>query len=391
MQEVAAGDVPIERILNLVCERLGMKAAFIGRISEGRRTICYVGGDSLERGASDPTDESYCQLIVDGDVPMVIPDVTEFPRLVALEATQALGVRSHIGLPVRLSDGTLYGTLCAYGVQANPTLSTHDIRLLELVADIVSDRLEEDVRVERERNADMKVFSDLLARGQPDMVFQPIVDIASGEPIGFEALARFDTVPYRSPDQWFEAAIAVGLGLDLEVQAVTNALREASSLPTACYITVNASPELIMSRRLLDVLATTKRELVVEVTEHEKASKAAMAGCLRELCDAGYRIAMDDVGSGHSGLSRLVEVKPSIIKLDRDLISGIDRDVVRRSLVSAVVAFASSTGGTLVAEGVESEAEALTVNALGVRYGQGYHFARPAPAQVWRASTSEQP
>jgi EAL domain-containing protein (putative c-di-GMP-specific phosphodiesterase class I) len=97
---------------------------------------------------------------------------------------------------------------------------------------------------------------------------------------------------------------------------------------------------------------------------------------------------MDDVGSGHSGLTRLVALKPNIVKLDRALVEGVDRDIARRALVSAAVGFASAAGGTLVAEGIETEAEAKALQELGVRYAQGFWFARPAAASTWERGTN---
>ena len=383
--DVNAVDVPIDRLLKLVCAQLGMETAFIGRIDGEARVVCHVSGSgNLDVGHSDPAQETYCQLIVDGVVDTVIPDVTEVPRLADLAVTETLGIGSYIGLPLTLSDGTLYGTLCAYGPDANPNLSNEDVRILDLVAAVVADRLEDDVRIERSRAAAKKVVTDLLDAGHPRIVFQPIVDTATRTAIGFEALSRFDTDPYQSPDKWFAAAIESGLGVDLEVQAIRHALEAATELPAGTYVTLNASPELVVSRRLHEVLAThTGREIVVELTEHERADVEDFADALSDLRAAGHRVAMDDVGSGHSGLTRLIALGPDIVKLDRTLISGINTDLARRALVAAAVGFAAVAGGTLLAEGVETAEEAETLLALGVGYAQGYYFGRPAPASDW--------
>jgi EAL domain-containing protein (putative c-di-GMP-specific phosphodiesterase class I) len=389
MRPDAPGDEAIERLLRVVCEQLGLESAFIGRIESGRRTVCHVASPTLLAGHSDPADETYCQLIVDGEVDRVIPDVQAVPRLAGLAVTEALGIGSYIGLPLILADGTLYGTLCAFGPEANPRLSTEDVRLLDLVAAVVADRLEDDVRRERERHAARHVIVELLAGDQPAMVFQPIVDIGTSTPVGFEALARFDTDPHRSPDRWFDAAIEVGLGVDLELQAVRHALAGAAQLPSGCYLTINASPELLVSGRLHALLGDASdlgRRVVVEVTEHERADATDFAPALVELRQAGYRIAMDDVGSGHSGLTRLIALQPDIVKLDRGIITGIDANAARKALVAAAVGFGSVAGGRILAEGIETDAEARTLEALGVRFGQGYHFGRPAQASTWQRS-----
>ena len=91
------------------------------------------------------------------------------------------------------------------------------------------------------------------------------------------------------------------------------------------------------------------------------------------------RIAVDDAGSGYSSLAHILKLAPDFIKLDRELVSGIDLDPVRRALAASLVTFAADTGAEIVAEGVETEDELEVLRRLGVRYAQGYHLGRPAP------------
>jgi len=96
----------------------------------------------------------------------------------------------------------------------------------------------------------------------------------------------------------------------------------------------------------------------------------------------GVRLAVDDTGSGFSSFAHIVKLAPDIIKLDIDLVSGIDLDPVRRSLATAVVAFAAETGAKVTAEGIESAAELACVKSLGIHYGQGYFLGRPGPLEA---------
>ena len=93
----------------------------------------------------------------------------------------------------------------------------------------------------------------------------------------------------------------------------------------------------------------------------------------------GALISVDDAGSGYSTLTHILMLAPDIIKLDRELITGIDLDPVRRALVTSLVSFAGETGAKILAEGIENADELETVRSLGVLFGQGFHLARPAP------------
>lgn len=377
-----AGD--IETLLGLVCRELGMETGFIGRVAEGQRAICYVAGPGLDEGDSDAYDETYCQLIAEGTIGPAIADTSVVPVLRDMPITGRLGIASYLGLPLRLSDGSLYGTLCAYSREPKPELVDADVRLLRLVGALVASRLEHEVQAERRSAQRREVIEAVLAAGQPDMVFQPIVDLASREPLGYEALARFAVDPYRGPDVWMTEAAAVGLGVELELQAVTNALAVAHGLPADCYLSLNASPSVVLTGRLVGVLACSERPIVVEVTEHEEARGVDLGPALDELRAAGHRIALDDGGAGYAGLTRVLELRPDVVKLDRAVIAGIDTDPVRQALVAAGVAFVAGIGSGLVAEGVETEGEATALRELGVCVAQGYLFGRPAPlAPPW--------
>jgi EAL domain-containing protein (putative c-di-GMP-specific phosphodiesterase class I) len=105
-------------------------------------------------------------------------------------------------------------------------------------------------------------------------------------------------------------------------------------------------------------------------------SYAALRGVLAEFGDH-VRIAVDDAGAGFAGLQHILEIGPDLVKLDLALVRGVDADPARRALIGGMVAFARDTGATLLAEGVETPAEAATLRELGVSLGQGYLYGRP--------------
>ncbi len=230
----------------------------------------------------------------------------------------------------------------------------------------------------------------VLAGNEFTMVFQPLIDLRSGALVGVEALARFQSEPYRPPDVWFGEAHRVGRGIELECAAVREALSYRDRLPHDCYLSVNAGPQAIQSRELLTTLDQfDAHRVVVELTEHFYVDDYPL---LREALWAirarGVRLAIDDTGSGISSLSHIVKLAPDIIKVDKELIRDVDVDPVRRSLVGAVVTFAPELGATVVAEGIETKGEFEALRELGVECGQGYFLGRPGPLDTLNAYQS---
>lgn len=228
--------------------------------------------------------------------------------------------------------------------------------------------------------------------------FQPIVALADQRMIGVEALSRF-TVPddRRSPQDWFTDAAAVGLAVDLELHAVRVALRAARDLPADCYVSVNLCPQTLTSAELAVVLRSSPlplTRLVVELTEHSSVEDyETLRRALAPWRDQGLRLAVDDAGAGYASFRHILALAADAIKLDRTLISGIDSDPARRSLAAAVVTFAHDMGSTVIAEGIETEAELRALRALGVDSAQGYLLGRPTTARKdWLAwSRPQQP
>jgi EAL domain-containing protein (putative c-di-GMP-specific phosphodiesterase class I) len=212
-------------------------------------------------------------------------------------------------------------------------------------------------------------------------VFQPVLDLASGEIVGVEALARFTSRPRRGPDVWFSEAFRAGRGVALELLAVRRALAELPRVPDPVFLALNVSPATLLSPGLARLCGSDVcPRLVLELTEHVQVEDYDLLNAVAaRFRRAGARIAVDDTGAGFAGFRHLLALGPDIVKLDLSLTHGIDSDPVRRALASALVRFTADTGTHLVAEGVETAAELATLRELGVPWAQGYHLARPAP------------
>jgi EAL domain-containing protein (putative c-di-GMP-specific phosphodiesterase class I) len=211
-------------------------------------------------------------------------------------------------------------------------------------------------------------------------VFQAVVDVESGTILGYEALTRFDDD--TPPDEMFALAKACGLGPRLEAATIRAALAAAQPLPANRFIDINVSPGLVLGRDpLRGLLKRWGFGVVLEITEHEPVlDYVAFRAALAEL-GANVRLAIDDAGAGYASLRHIWELRPTFVKLDRELVQSIDADPVRQALIAGIVHFAERSGVVLVAEGVETAAEREALLELGVRAAQGYLFGRPAPVE----------
>jgi EAL domain-containing protein (putative c-di-GMP-specific phosphodiesterase class I) len=386
----------IDRILELTRQHLDMDLMILGEFVDGQRVMRNVVGVDPDladlAGSSEPRDTTYCGLAADGRIGAVVPDTLDNELTSGLRVTRDLGVRSYVGVPIALSNGEVYGTLCCFGREPNHEVSPTQLGLLAVVSGLIAQRIEDERATELRTTAARTQIRQLVDDGQPRMVFQPIVDLRSGLVSGVEALARFDTEPPKPPDAWFAAAAEAGCGPELEVAAIRAALRWLPDIPASQCMFVNVGAAALGDPEVQDELLEAPLDrITIEVTEqnlleHPDESRRFIARA-REL---GTRIAIDDLGAGYAGLHRVLELSPDVIKLDRQLVSGIDQDPARFALVGATAAFATSIGSEVVAEGVEHEAELRTLQGIGVSHAQGYHLGHPVTAP-WLRSGPEVP
>jgi EAL domain-containing protein (putative c-di-GMP-specific phosphodiesterase class I)/CheY-like chemotaxis protein len=225
------------------------------------------------------------------------------------------------------------------------------------------------------------LIRSVLESDEWSMVFQPIIDLQHNALVGAEALARFAVRPLRPPDAWFTEASDVGLGVELELAAVDRALADFPRLPPEVYLALNVSPATATGDGLRERLsAVPGARIVLELTEHHRVDDyETLWPALDELRAQGVRIAVDDAGSGYSGLQHILRLQPDLVKLDVELTRGLHADPVREALASSLVTFTEKIGAQLVAEGIESFADLETLRRLGVASGQGFLWGKPGP------------
>ena len=223
--------------------------------------------------------------------------------------------------------------------------------------------------------ADRTALLDVIEGSAFTPFFQAIVDLRDGMVVGHEALTRF--ADGRRPDLVFAGAARAGYGIELETACLRAAIDASRNLPDETYLSLNVSPEIILSGSLAPLLAGLPRQIVLEITEHVAIDH--YDGLRRELTALGPMVllAVDDAGAGYASFRHILELAPYFVKIDIDLVRSLDAEPARQALIAGMGYFAVKRKLHLIAEGVETKKELAALQALAVPFGQGYLLGRP--------------
>ncbi len=256
------------------------------------------------------------------------------------------------------------------------------------------------LRETRERRGFISRFRQLVMSRELWPRFQPVVELASGRIIGYEGLIRGpEGGDMETPDILFAAAREGGLEIELETLCVE---RIFEMLPRAARdktVFVNASSRLLahsafLDERNLSALRRIHRDIVVEISEKEVVwDYAAFRDVLDRIRQRGLEIAIDDAGSGYSGLESILQIRPRYIKVAETIVRGLENDPVKREIILAMQALARQIDASVVAEGIERVEEKKALAELGVAYGQGFLLGPPVadPQRVAAPAGSPRP
>jgi EAL domain-containing protein (putative c-di-GMP-specific phosphodiesterase class I) len=248
------------------------------------------------------------------------------------------------------------------------------------------------VRVERlQRDLHNRWWlQDVLLEDKLATVFQPLFELSTRRLLGYEALSRGPAGSiYHLPLPLFAVASDSDLVFELDRKCRRRAIAAARALPADAKLFVNVFPSAMydpefQGAALIELLESSglrPDRLVLEITEkYAIENYAVFAEALEQLTSVGFGIAVDDVGAGYSGLEKIAHLSPRYLKLDRQLIRDIDSSYIRQEMTRALKTFADKIGSTIIAEGIERDAELETLVGLGVGFGQGFLLGRPTAA-----------
>jgi EAL domain-containing protein (putative c-di-GMP-specific phosphodiesterase class I) len=240
--------------------------------------------------------------------------------------------------------------------------------------------------------AERTTLDECIRRNLMKLAVQPIVDVSTGEalPVAYEALLRPQHPDMRSPLALLDAAERFGRIDDVGTAVLNMAHGWLQDLPVNRGLFINLHPAQLGDpdrlARDIESLKPSAKRITMEITE--RARMHDIDGWERSvdiLTGAGFAIAVDDLGAGYNSLTMLAELSPQYIKLDMSLVRNVHTEPRKQRLVQLLVTFAEATGANTIAEGVETDEEAMVLVDMGIQLMQGYLYARPMmelPEQV---------
>lgn len=231
------------------------------------------------------------------------------------------------------------------------------------------------------------LFRYILEEKAIETVFQPIISLQTGQIYGYEALTRgpINTV-LHNPENLFDYALKTGKLWELENVCRANALKCAHELQAEGKLFLNVNPNVMndpkfkqgFTKEFLSHFQMDSDSIVFEITEREAINNLKdFINTIDHYKRQYYQIAIDDVGSGYSGLNIITDVRPHFIKLDMKLTRNINKDRTKQLLVRSLCEFANYSQIHIIAEGIETMEELHTLIAMGVHFGQGYYIQKP--------------
>jgi EAL domain-containing protein (putative c-di-GMP-specific phosphodiesterase class I) len=242
---------------------------------------------------------------------------------------------------------------------------------------------------ERKAHRDRSTLQDVILGEGLSSVYQPIVDLGTGDIFAYEALTRGPRgTALESPATLFAIADEVDLTVELDRACFRGALRNAKTLEPVHRLFVNLLPMSFYDStfieievgNLLSAAGLTPANIVFEITERLAIENfASFKRALAAYTAMGFGVAIDDVGTRHSNLETVMSLRPHFIKISDVLVRGSSRSTVKREMLRSLRHIAETIDAVMVAEGIEQLEDVLTLRDLGLRYGQGYYMARPQP------------
>lgn len=230
-------------------------------------------------------------------------------------------------------------------------------------------------------------LKDIIDRKRITTKFMPIISLRDGGVLGYEALSRGPVGNFlEMPDQIFEYAKKYDLTYELEYLCREKAIETAGKLSLSKLLFINIDPKIINSihfkngftKEFLKNNNLSPDLVIFEITEKTAIDDyKSMEEATEYYKNQGYKIALDDYGAGYSGLKTLHTIKPNYVKIDMELIRDIHKDNFKIALIESVVSFCNSSNIKIIAEGIETKEELMTLIKLGVHYGQGFYIGKP--------------
>lgn len=401
-----------DAITRLAAEYFRADTVLLGFADESRVWIKSYWGEPVREL---PRSGSCFEMVLAADGPAVIPDLGKHPQFAGRRmAMRRLEVTSLASVPVRSPEGRILGMLTIFGGQPRRSMAMNELRMLESLAEMAASQLElrklrkafdknepqpaPAVKCEQETWPRKHDLRRALDQRQFVLYYQPEIELSTRRIVGLEALIRWKH-PERGlipPMEFIPPAEECGMILPIGDWGLTETCNQIQQWcredprHSSLRVCVNLSARQFAREGLADhVEALLRRfsisshQLGLEMTESslipDKHTALEVLGSLRRL---GVSLLMDDFGTGYSSLSHLHSFPFDVLKIDRSFVGRITDGEQPLQIVRTIIELARVLGMNVVAEGIETYEQYELLQQLGCRFGQGYLFARPLPAEA---------
>jgi len=346
-----------------------------------------------------------------GDEFLILLEAIEhisYPSIVAEKILEAVGqpmeigdyvlnVSASIGITLYPRDGETANTLITNADSAMYLAKEKGKDCYQYYTKHLSEKLQRQLQVEQ-------ALKDAVLKQQLSLLFQPQIDLTNERIVGVEALLRWQhpELGHISPVEFIPIAEDAGLINEIGIWVLRNACHEYSKWVAMGYqlgkFSINVSSVQFNQENLPEILnnivneyGLSAKQVELEITErYIMEDSEGKLNMLEKLRDLGFQLSVDDFGTGYSSMSYLKRLPLDIIKIDKSFISDIPQDNNNVQITKAILALSHSLGYTVVAEGVETEEQAIMLREMSCDFAQGYYFSRPVSSEAFQALLSDQ-
>ncbi|WP_370314728.1 EAL domain-containing protein [Thalassolituus sp.] len=375
--------VVITSLIRSAREKLRMEVGFVSQLVSGMRVFRYVDAamsvSVIHPGDANFLEESFCQRVIDGRLPQLMPDARAHPAASKLKATQEMPVGAHISVPVTLSDGSVFGTFCLFSRYAIPGLNHRSLAMVRIFADIIAELVDKASNSDPQSVHLRREITGLFAEKALTFEPQAILDLNTRKVLGYELKPVLNHCggSLCCAELMIREADRLGLSSMTGVVLMESMSAEIARLESSAYFVINITPAMLLKFDFTEWLSPeVSRRVVLEFSEHDQISGyLEINQRLQELRDAGMRVSVDGAGAGYASLRHILQLRPEFIKLDSSLIRGVSENRDQQALVEAVLLFARSQGCELLAEGIDDNRDLEYLIHAGLSTGQGPYFS----------------
>jgi EAL domain-containing protein (putative c-di-GMP-specific phosphodiesterase class I) len=363
----------VDAVLDMVRTQLGMDVAFVSEVHGDYRSFRALVSSvevAAEVGVLQPYEGTYCKLISTGALDEVIPDTSANAWTRTAAVTTELGIGSYVGVPLRRSNGDLYGTVCTFSREAKPALRQDQAKVLHAAAELVMRLIESEDR-ESERLDSVVDAVEASMGSDTTIELAPVWELRTRKISSFEASPRFaDEASFRR--RRLEAR-DLGRGVELELFVLARTIDTIRGSRPQEPVSITLSPDAITDERFPGLVAdVAPDQLVLTIDVHDRIDDYdALNEVVHPMRRLGLKVGVSHVGTGSAEMRHIIMLEPDVIRIDSSWSSDLSSDADHRAFLESLAALAEKIDAEAIAVGIESAEGLAWAEELGITHVQG--------------------